>query len=134
MNGIHPNLIRAALGALFAASLCGGCHSTSSGVANNPFMSPDRVAPPSTRMLAPGQAQPYYQGDPLPVMQSSAPPSPAANPLTSAEASAARSATGKTLAWNAPAGGNAAPAATLAPPNQIAQVAAPWGANPTPGA
>lgn len=133
MNGIHPNLIRAATSAVFAALLCGGCHSTSSGIANNPFMSPDRVAPPSTRMLAPGQAQPYYQGDPLPVMQSSTTP-PHANSLTSAEASAARSATGKTLAWNTPASGNPAPAAAAAPNNYVSQVAAPSGTGGTPAA
>ena len=125
MNGIHPKLIRAAMCAVFAASLGGGCKSTSSGVASNPFMAPDRVAPPSTRVLAPGQAQPYYQGDPLPVMQSAITP-PAEAALATDDA-AARSATGKTLAWNSPAGGSPTPP-TAPPPSALA--AAPWGSNP----
>ncbi len=48
-----------------------------------------------------GQAQPYYQGDPLPVMQSAAAPTP--NSLLTGDSAAARTATGKTLAWNSPA-------------------------------
>ena len=126
MNGIHPKLIRAAMCAVFAASFGGGCKSTSSGIANNPFMAPDRVAPPSTRVLAPGQAQPYYQGDPLPVMQSATTP-PAAAALATDDA-AARSATGKTLAWNSPAGGSPTPP-TAPPPSALA--AAPWDATLT---
>ncbi len=78
MKRVHPNLQRAAMCAFVAASLgVGGCRSSSSsGLAGNPFLAPDRVAPPSTRAIAPGQAQPYYQGDPLPVMQSSTAPPP----------------------------------------------------------
>ena len=86
MKGIHPKVSRAAHCALVSAVLAGGgCRSTSSGV-NNPFMSPDRVSPPSTRVIAPGQAQPYYQGDPLPVMQSGA--TPPANGLVAGNSSA----------------------------------------------
>lgn len=109
MNGFHPNAKRAAVCALSALVAVGGCRSSSS-VATNPFMGPDRVTPPSTRMLAPGQAQPYYQGDPLPVMQSSTPPAPA-GPL--AAESTSRSESGKTLAWNAPAATPASPAAHM---------------------
>jgi hypothetical protein len=100
--------------------LAGGCRSTSSGV-NNPFFAPDRVSPPSTRVIAPGQAQPYYQGDPLPVMQSAAPPL-ASSPL--AADSAARSASGQTLAWN-PASATKPPGA----PAAVASATAPWDAN-----
>jgi hypothetical protein len=124
MKGIHPKLNRRALCVLAVAAFATGCRSTSSGV-NNPFLAPDRVSPPSTRVLAPGQAQPYYQGDPLPTMQSAAGTN-AASPLA-ANTAAARSSTGKTLAWNAPASG-ATP--TVAP----ASVNAPWGSTPQPSA
>jgi hypothetical protein len=39
----------------------------------NPFMQPDRVPPPATRTIAPGTAQPYYPGDPVPAAQAAAP-------------------------------------------------------------
>lgn len=110
MKGIHPSVNSAATCALLAAFFAGGgCRSTSSGIAN-PFLAPDRVAPPSTRIIAPGQAQPYYQGDPLPVMQSATAP-PVSNLITSNNAAEARSSTGKTLAWNSPGGGTPAVAA-----------------------
>lgn len=125
MKGIHPKVNRAATCAFVAAMVAGGCRSTSSGI-GNPFLAPDRVAPPSTRAIAPGQAQPYYQGDPLPVMQSATAP-PASN-LTAYDSAAARSATGKTLAWNAPTG--SAPLSSNAAPT--AQTAAPWGVNSQP--
>jgi hypothetical protein len=118
MNGIHPKVNAAAIGALCVAMLATGCQSTSSGV-NNAFLAPDRVAPPSTRALAPGQAQPYYQGDPLPVMQSATTSAP--NPLLAGDTAAARTATGKTLAWNSAA-------STPQPASVAAQSAAvsPW--------
>lgn len=109
MNGFHPNAKRAAVCALGALVVVGGCRSSSS-VATNPFMGPDRVTPPSTRMLAPGQAQPYYQGDPLPVMQSSTPPAPA-GPLATDGTS--RTESGKTLAWNVPAATTASPTVNM---------------------
>ena len=81
MNGIHPKLGLAAAAAVALAAAV-GC-SNQPGALKNPFSAVDRVPPPSTRVLAPGTAQPYYQGDPLPAMQSSngftaptAPPSP----------------------------------------------------------
>ncbi|MCA9236476.1 MAG: hypothetical protein KDA44_13465 [Planctomycetales bacterium] len=42
-----------------------GCKNQATTV-TNPFLTPDRVPPPQTRVLAPGTAQPYYQGEPLP--------------------------------------------------------------------
>jgi hypothetical protein len=47
----------------------------------NPFLTPDRVPPPSTRVIAPGTAQPYYPGDPLPGA-ATAPPATLAPPAT----------------------------------------------------
>jgi hypothetical protein len=74
MKRIHPNIARIAYLAMLAF-LIGpiGCRTPSGGVAN-PFLAPDRVPPPATRAILPGQAQPYYPGDPLPVMQSSTAP------------------------------------------------------------
>jgi hypothetical protein len=42
-----------------------GCKNQSAPLAN-PFLTPDRVPPPQTRVLMPGTAQPYYPGDPAP--------------------------------------------------------------------
>jgi hypothetical protein len=76
MKAAHPNQIRAALFAAVVYCIAlGGCRSQP-GMAVNPFLSPDRVPPPATRTLLPGQAQPYYPGDPLPVMQSATPQTP----------------------------------------------------------
>ena len=41
-----------------------GCHNQSASF-NNPFIAPDRVPPPSTQVLAPGTAQPYYPAGPV---------------------------------------------------------------------
>jgi hypothetical protein len=121
MNRFHPNSNRAATCALVAAviAVC-GCKSSSSGIANNPFFAPDRVAPPSTRVIGPGQAQPYYQGDPLPVMQSSTSP-PADAVVTASNPAEALSSSGRSLAWNTP--GGAAPQA---------KAASPWDNSPSP--
>jgi hypothetical protein len=74
MKRIHPNLAHAAYVALSVyLSIHTGCKTPAGGVAN-PFLAPDRVPPPATRAIMPGQAQPYYPGDPLPVMQSSVAP------------------------------------------------------------
>jgi hypothetical protein len=75
-------------------------------------------------MLAPGQAQPYYQGDPLPIMQSAT--APTTNSPFAADSAAARSATGKTLAWNAPASNTPSPTVP-APATSATQ---PWGVTP----
>ncbi len=134
MKRVHPKLSCSAIRAAIAFSfVVAGCRSSSSGVAGNPFMSPDRVPPPNTRALLPGQAQPYYQGDPLPAMQSAT--KPAANAIAANPAETdSRSSTGRTLAWSQP--GTAAPAPTsVAPPQAIAatneaSVAVPTDANP----
>jgi hypothetical protein len=121
MNRIHPKVNRAITCALVAAAIAvGGCRSSSSGIANNPFLAPNRVAPPSTRVIGPGQAQPYYQGDPLPVMQSSTAP-PANTVATVSNPAEALSSLGRSLAWNTP--GGAAP--------QV-KTASPWDASPSP--
>src|SRR5438105_15917419 len=116
MKAAHPKLRIAFTGATIALLLMlGGCRSSSSGIAGSPFLAPDRVPPPSTRTLLPGQAQPYYPNDPLPPMQSATSPptsSVAANP---AEADA-RTSTGRTLAWNTP--GASAPPTGPAPANR----------------
>jgi hypothetical protein len=132
MNGFHPKANRAAMCAVTAAILACGCKSTSTGV-NNAFMSPDRVTPPSTRMIAPGQAQPYYQGDPLPVMQSATAP-PNSNLAETATPTSALSSSGKTLGWNAPNGG--APLAAAPPttaPTFATTTPPPFGVKETPG-
>ncbi len=134
MNGIHPTANAAPICALVVTILMTGCRSTSSGV-NNAFLAPDRVAPPSTRALAPGQAQPYYQGDPLPVMQSGA--TPASNSLLTGDSAAARSLTGKTLAWNSPPAasqlaGATAPTTSTAPWPPTTQQTAPTAYAPEP--
>jgi hypothetical protein len=101
MKRIHPKLSHAAAVAALAVCSChSGCRTPSSAV-TNPFLAPDRVPPPATRAILPGQAQPYYPGDPLPVMQSNASP-PASD-------------TGG-LAWSAPTAGPAAAAPALAAP------------------
>jgi hypothetical protein len=109
MERIHPKVSHVAACAMIALTLgLGGCRSSSNGVAGNPFMSPDRVPPPNTRALLPGQAQPYYQGDPLPAMQSGANPPATAIAALPNDADA-RSSSGRTLAWAQP--GSAPPAA-----------------------
>lgn len=70
MTRIHPKATCvAALAALSGFVMMVGCRS-SSGTSVNPFLAPSRVPPPATRALQPGEARPYYPGDPLPVMQS----------------------------------------------------------------
>jgi hypothetical protein len=78
MNGTHPQSTRAAAALLWTSLICAaGCQTHPTAV-TNPFAAPDRVPPPATRTLLPGQAVPYYQGDPLPAMQSATTPRPAA--------------------------------------------------------
>jgi hypothetical protein len=121
MERVHPNVSYAATCAMIALAL-GGCRSSSRGIAGSPFMSPDRVPPPNTRALAPGQAQPYYQGDPLPALQSAANP-PAAAIAALPNDAESRTASGRTLAW-------AQPGAAAVQPNQTAP--APMAVAPTP--
>lgn len=77
------------LAGIVVIAIAGGCHNQQTAL-SNPFMSPDRVPPPSTRAVAPGTAQPYYPGDPIPAphaaVASPAPPvasAPAATPAPS---------------------------------------------------
>jgi hypothetical protein len=124
MKRVHPNLIRAAaLIATAAALTVAGCQNQQIGIAANPFMAPSRVPPPSTRALLPGQAQPYYPGDPLPVMQSNA-AEPAAAPavappaevqLASATEPEMPSAT-EHLSWTSPRGQTNSPTPALSTP------------------
>jgi hypothetical protein len=51
---------------MFVAVGLAGCKNQGTSTFTNPFLTPDRVPPPSTRVLAPGTAQPYYPGDPAP--------------------------------------------------------------------
>lgn len=105
MKWIHPNVCWIiALIALALLTGFVGCRNQPGGMPN-PFLAPDRVPPPATRTLLPGQAQPYYPGDPLPVMQSGVAPPAAAN---TANASPQQQPAGPTLAWNAPTGGTPA--------------------------
>ncbi len=134
MRCVHPNLSCPIIGALIAIALVGGgCRSSSSGIAGSPFLAPDRVPPPSTRALLPGQAQPYYQGDPLPAMQSAARP-PAGAVAAIPNDADARSSSGRTLPWASP-GSSPPPAASPTPSAPIAaaneaSVAVPADADP----
>src|SRR3979409_1946404 len=119
MERLHPNVSFAATCAMIALALS-GCRSSSSGIAGSPFMSPDRVPPPNTRALLPGQAQPYYQGDPLPALQSAA-NSPATAIAALPNDADARSASGRTLAWAQPGAAAPSPAPTsFAPATPVA--------------
>lgn len=127
MERVHPNVSYAtACAAIALALVLSGCRSSSSGVAGSPFMSPDRVPPPNTRALAPGQAQPYYQGDPLPAMQSAA-NQPATSIAALPHEAETRSASGRTLTWAQP--GDAA--AATSPTNLVPAAPAPQPQAPT---
>jgi hypothetical protein len=114
MRRVHPKSRQLiALVAAIGFVCAGGCRNQTSGLPN-PFLAPDRVPPPATRALLPGQAQPYYPGDPLPVMQSSAAPgtapgnansTPAATQFTSADG----------LNWGAAGSGSGDPRTTSDP-------------------
>jgi hypothetical protein len=101
MKRIHPNLGKAAVLAVMVwIASAAGCRSRS-GTIPSPFLAPDRVPPPATRTLLPGQAQPYYPGDPLPVMQS-ATGTPAAKAATTSLVSSPQPTSESGLAWSAP--------------------------------
>lgn len=132
MKRVHPNLNLAAAFVAMAVLLSAvGCKYQQTAIAANPFLGPNRVPPPATRTLLPGQAQPYYQGDPLPVSQTGA-AQPAAVAQASAEAEMP-SAEGN-LAWTSPSGAQqqsktgptlstAPPALPANPPTRSAAVA-----------
>ncbi len=58
-----------------------GCQGNGKPLFSNPFSASSRVPPPATRSLGPGSAQPYYPGDPVPVLQGAT--APAGPPLVS---------------------------------------------------
>lgn len=60
-----PMRSAATLTLFFVAVVAAGCRGNSTPL-TNPFLTPDRVPPPSTQQLAPGMAAPYYQGDAMP--------------------------------------------------------------------
>jgi len=125
MKRVHPNLSLAAACAAIAMSLAAGCRNQQTGGIANPFLAPNRVTPPATRSLMPGQAQPYYPGDPIPVMQSGV-----AQPANGVELAAAPvpempSAT-ENLAWTSPRGTAPATASIFStPPTAAPPVSAP---------
>lgn len=120
MKRVHPNLNLAVwIVALAYLSSAAGCKNQQSAVAANPFFGPNRVPPPATRSLLPGQAQPYYQGDPLPVSQNGAVPAAAVAQASAAEMPSAEG----NLAWSPPSG---APQNSITGPAQsIAPAASP---------
>jgi hypothetical protein len=104
MKRFHPHVKHLVAISALALSVQSGCRSNGGGIASNPFFAPDRVPPPATRALAPGQAQPYYPGDPLPVMQS-ATGQPSGEVVKSEGGIQEVSSTGRVLAWNTPSSG-----------------------------
>ncbi|MCA9262169.1 MAG: hypothetical protein KDA61_23285, partial [Planctomycetales bacterium] len=65
-----------ALGIWCATSV--GCSHNAQTPVSNPFLNADRVPPPSTRVLSPGSAQPYYSGE-----MGAAPPTIVTPPISS---------------------------------------------------
>jgi hypothetical protein len=126
MKRIHPHLGEmVALAAMISLATAAGCRSQS-GTMPSPFLAPDRVPPPATRTLLPGQAQPYYPGDPLPVMQSAA-ATPAAAVASTSPAPSPQPAGDSGLEWSAPGAvvqnapaNNMLPTGTLARSNEPA--------------
>jgi hypothetical protein len=100
MKRVHPNMRHGAVAALALLMGVTGCRSQQGGIPN-PFLAPNRVPPPATRAILPGQAQPYYPGDPLPVMQSGTPQSMGAIAANASAPQAIPSAD-TALAWGSP--------------------------------
>jgi hypothetical protein len=89
MKRIHPNPRHALLATGVLAICFAGCQNQQTAL-SNPFMAPDRVPPPATRVVAPGAAQPYYPGDPLPPTHAAS--APAAPVIAAAAAPASKAA------------------------------------------
>jgi hypothetical protein len=123
MRHVHPNLTFAAMIVATAISSALGCQNQQNRIVANPFLAPDRVPPPATRALLPGQAQPYYPGDPLPVMQSSA--QPASPAVVAAPSEPEMPSATQTLAWASPSGTPAATNAAFAAPSPAPATAPP---------
>jgi hypothetical protein len=99
MIRVHPNLNVAATIALALISSASGCKNQQTAGIANPFLAPNRVPPPSTRALLPGQAQPYYQGDPLPVTRNGA---TQPNVVSQTSAETEMPSAEENLAWTSP--------------------------------
>ena len=113
--GCARGLIIGLLASCLVASAA-GCRNQSAPL-TNPFLTPDRVPPPQTRVLTPGTAQPYYPGDPLPGT------APLSAPISSIPPTG-------TLP---PAGSAYAPAPTYTPPATVPPATAYPGATSPPG-
>jgi hypothetical protein len=112
MKCVHPNLNFATLIVAVAyLSIAAGCKNQQTAVAANPFLGPNRVPPPATRSLLPGQAQPYYQGDPLPVSQNGGAPRAGVAQAAEAEMPSAEG----NLAWTSPSSAQQNPNNGVAP-------------------
>lgn len=72
MKRFHPKLLTVISLATILIVSVSGCANRQNMASTNPFIGQNRVPPPGTRSLAPGQAQPYYPGDPLSAMQNNA--------------------------------------------------------------
>lgn len=113
MRRYHPKWRAALLVAGVLLVSGSGCSNQQTPLAN-PFLAPDRVPPPTTRSLAPGTAQPYYPGDPLPAIGSAITPPAAtvtaapATPAPPVAAGAAASLPGNATASAQPAPGTPA--------------------------
>lgn len=83
---IHPTPCHAVFAIGMLAVCFAGCQNQQTAL-SNPFMAPDRVPPPATRVVAPGAAQPYYPGDPLPPTHAAAAPTAPVIAATAAPAS-----------------------------------------------
>lgn len=73
MNRPRPNRSNAVAVTLLVTVAIAGCRGQQTAM-TNPFLSPDRVPPPATRMVPPGTAEPYYPGDQLSAPQSATEP------------------------------------------------------------
>ncbi|QDS99528.1 hypothetical protein [Adhaeretor mobilis] len=95
-QAIHTALI-------LTAFIVTGCQNSQSAL-TNPFLTPDRVPPPSTRALTPGAAQPYYPGDPVPGVPAASQP-PAYTPAPNYQGSPYQSTPGYGTPGATPPGG-----------------------------
>jgi hypothetical protein len=111
MRRVHPKPRQAVAFVAAISFVCaGGCRNQTSGLPN-PFLAPGRVPPPATRALLPGQAQPYYPGDPLPVMQSSV--TPGASGSASNPPAATQFTSNDGLNWGTSSAGSGDPRTTV---------------------
>lgn len=108
-----------------------GCKNQSAPLAN-PFLTPDRVPPPQTRVLMPGTAQPLYAGDPPPVVAPAPGTQLAPTPTTFAPAGTV--VPGAVVPSNIP-GGAYPGAPPVSPVTPVTPISPPggWGTYPPPG-